>query len=200
MFKPPGNAVAAGHTSCTLGADSPRNMQSLLFCHEAQSKMLIAPESFWFHLENLSLHLTFVTRLDEDGAGGLPRQRGARAGSATPSGAADGPAPAPAGATQLPHADQQQEAFEVGRTAHDERGGEVPPEVLDSIRPLDREQLTRMLTNYLLSVRGAPSITFNAKTGFCWSSAFRHSTYMTIPAVLNRSRTRRHLHAYTLDI
>jgi hypothetical protein len=56
----------------------------------------------------------------------------------------------------------QQEAGlapEVGRGPPDERGGEVPPEVLDAIRPLDRDQLTCLLTNYLLSVRGAASAT-----------------------------------------
>lgn len=102
-----------------------------------------------------------------DDEGGAQRQRTARAGSAA-LGAVPGSQPAALaaaqpGAGQLPAADQlqqpqqQQQAspvFEVGRSLPDDRGGEVPPEVLDSIRPLDREQLTRMLTNYLLSVRG----------------------------------------------
>ena len=92
---------------------------------------------------------------------GAQLQRGARAGSATPGAAAAGQAvsgtpeqPGVPGAT----AEAQQEALpasQVGRAPPDERGGEVPAEVLDAIRPLDRDQLTCLLTNYLLSVRGA---------------------------------------------
>lgn len=33
-------------------------------------------------------------------------------------------------------------------------GREVPPEVLDSIRSLNRDQLVNMLTNYYHSIRG----------------------------------------------
>jgi hypothetical protein len=35
-------------------------------------------------------------------------------------------------------------------------GREVPPEVLDSLRGLNRQQLTNMLINYYHSIRGAP--------------------------------------------
>ena len=41
-------------------------------------------------------------------------------------------------------------------------GREVPPEVLDSLRGLNRQQLTNMLINYYHSIRGARRRTFLA--------------------------------------
>lgn len=102
-----------------------------------------------------------LSRLGDDA--GAQLQRGARAGSATPGTAAAGQAvsgtPEHLGVPGAAAEAQQDagSALDVGRGPPDERGGEVPAEVLDAIRPLDRDQLTCLLTNYLLSVRGAPS-------------------------------------------
>ena len=44
----------------------------------------------------------------------------------------------------------------AGRAIPVGTGREVPPEVLDSLRGLNRQQLTNMLINYYHSIRGAP--------------------------------------------
>ena len=44
-------------------------------------------------------------------------------------------------------------------------GREVPPEVLDSLRGLNRQQLTNMLINYYHSIRGADHADLLALTG-----------------------------------
>ena len=71
-------------------------------------------------------------------------------------GAPGSAAPPPLGAQLLPPP-AASPAGEAVWHLPDDRGGEVPPEVLDAIRPLDREHLTMLLTNYLVSIRGAAS-------------------------------------------
>lgn len=64
----------------------------------------------------------------------------------------------------------------AGRTIPVGTGREVPPEVLDSLRGLNRQQLTNMLINYYHSIRG-PSFMDHAVLSATQSEAFRCASH-----------------------